>query len=216
MKFHQVFLKISEFLLILLLFVVPSIFSKHKIEFSHINEFYFSIFYIFVASFLIFLLNKKYKAKKAKKTKKITKNLLLSFITLLLLVWISYIFSFFTQQEPMMYAGFKLLILHLVYIPPLVCFEEILFRSYVYDSFSYIFSLKLFSIEESKKQMLSILFSSLLFALSHSYTGIFGIFFAFISSLLLFFIKNYTTSLFYPILIHIFYNYIAFFTLLKL
>lgn len=210
MKIQHFFYQISEFFIILILFVLPSIFSKEMTTFTNTKEFFSFVIYLLFSIFLLLILNKKNKTEK--KTQK--KPILVSIVSLILLLWLSFIFSVSLPVQEKSYIKPSLFVQNLFFIPILVSFEEVLFRAYIPDKVFYLFTIK------AKKQsrfikLLAIVFSSLLFALAHSYAGFYSIIFAFLSSLILFVLKDYTSSLFFPILVHSLYNYFAFFYLLK-
>ena len=210
MKIQQFFYQISEFFIILIVFVFPSIFSKEMTTFTNTKEFFSFVIYLFFSIFLLLILNKKNKTEK----KIQYKPFLVSIISLFLLLWLSVIFSLSLPVPEKNYIKPSLFVQNLFFIPILVSFEEVLFRAYIPDKVFYLFTIK------AKKQspfikLLAIGFSSLLFALAHSYAGFHSVIFAFLSSLILFILKEHTSSLFFPILVHNAYNYFAFFYLLK-
>lgn len=213
MKFHHLFYQISEYFLILILFIFPSILSKESLDFESKKEFIFALLYLVFSIFLLFSLNKKYKNTEKPKNRK---PFLMSCIILCILLWISWIFSFFYTNQMIYLNNTSLFFQKLILIPFMVIFEEVLFRSYIHDSFLFIISQNNLSQKNIWKKFAAILLSSVFFALAHSYAGYFAIIFAFLSSILLFFLKNYTNSILFPILVHGLYNFIAFFQTFKL
>ena len=172
MKIQHFFYQISEFFIILILFVLPSIFSKEMTTFTNTKEFFSFVIYLLFSIFLLLILNKKNKTEK--KTQK--KPFLASFTSLILLLWLSFIFSVSLPVQEKSYIKPSLFVQNL-FIPILVSFEEVLFRAYIPD--------KVFIFYSKSKKTKSFYktscnrFSSLLFALAHSYAGFYSIIFAF-------------------------------------
>ncbi|HOF11573.1 MAG TPA: hypothetical protein PK248_02525, partial [Treponemataceae bacterium] len=116
MKIQHFFYQISEFFIILILFVFPSILSKEMTTFTNTKEFFSFVIYLFFSIFLLLILNKKNKTEK----KIQYKPFLVSIISLFLLLWLSVIFSLSLPVPEKNYIKPSLFVQNLFFIPILV------------------------------------------------------------------------------------------------
>lgn len=186
--------------------------SIYLIEYYFINNAYYTIYGTAVRSFIvslyIFLISKNYFdslfMSKIDFKKLLIIALISSVFALLILNFQEYLFDLVNRKLPIengvYLSDYKILVGFVFYATLPAIFEEIFFRGLIFDKLKLIYSVKN-----------SIIISSILFYLMHLVFGTF-ISFLYILPLGIFhgYLRNRYNNLFYPIVSHFFYNFVAF------
>lgn len=210
MIIHHYLVTFFEFLIVLIIFVIPS-FSAQPYTIISIGSMLISLVYTGGSSLLL-LIFLKYKTLTSFRPKfSISlKNVLFSIIILSLLLCLSLFFGLFYSKNTTLFFQDSNTLLGKVLVPFwlffLASFEEILFRLYLPEKLTILLGIIPKNIQSFITIPLTIFIPTLLFAFAHSYSGKAGIIYAFFSGLLLFFLRKKTGSILYSCLVHFIYN----------
>lgn len=214
MKIQHKLYTIIEFIVIFALLIIPPI--TQKFDFSNeILLFSINVTSIItrlcISCFLLFLLflSERYTKKELLHSFS-RKSLRISLLSFILIIYISFIFnkiSIFYDTNKLSIPNTlttKEIILFVFQLIIYACFEEVLYRKYLYTRIKQFFSNTKFI------TILSVIICSILFALGHLYSGLLTVTFSFICGLIFSLVYIKTNNILYSCIPHILYNLFVF------
>lgn len=220
MNIHPFFMTFFELLLVSVFFIIPS-FSSDVIIISSLHQLCAAFLYILVSIICILSVYVKRNFSKLfhKRHDRSWKMFLYGILTFLLLMSLSFICSLFGQGITM-YApailktwyGFSIIVVT-------TCVsafnEELLYRFYLPDTTVTLALAVSNTLNPCIKRLVYYGPSIILFSFAHAYNGLYGIFFAALSSLLLLNLRRLYNSIILNTIVHFTYNVSALWVLSK-
>lgn len=215
MKKHYFFYETFIFLLILILFICPSV-LQNRTEINTFTEWPFPLMQLIYFSFALFLyfchlINNEKKIILFNFYKLSAKNILIALTAFVTLILISLGFQVFgnaidysgSQIELIVPENIRQIIFCLLTFIISAGFEEILFRYILPESMLHIFTIK---ISNTKKIIISEILTAALFGLCHRYLGVLSVLNAACAHCVFRFCYKKTGSLSFNFMIHLLYN----------